>query len=244
MLPKAHLTSHSRMSGSGWVITLSWLFESWRSFLYSSSVYSCHLFLISSASVMSTPFLSFIESIFAWNVPLVSLIFLKWSLVFPILLFSFLSLHWSLRKAFLPLLAILWNSAFKWVYLSFSPLFFASLLFFSCFFFSFIFIGWRLINPQYCSRFCHTLAWISYGFTCIPHPDPPSHLPLYPIPLGLPNAPGPSTCLIHPTWLVICFTIDNIRVLMLFSRNIPPSPYPTESKSLFCTSVSLFLSCI
>ena len=32
------------------------------------------------------------------------------------------------------------------------------------------------------------------------HPDPPSHLPLYPIPLGLPSAPGPSTCLMHPTW--------------------------------------------
>ena len=36
-----------------------------------------HLFLISSASVRSIPFLSFIEPIFAWNVPLVSLIFLK-----------------------------------------------------------------------------------------------------------------------------------------------------------------------
>ena len=34
-------------------------------FLYSSSVYSCHLFLISSASVRSRPFLSFIEPIFA-----------------------------------------------------------------------------------------------------------------------------------------------------------------------------------
>ena len=43
MLPKAHLTSHSRMSGSRWVITSSWLPGSWRSLLY-SSVYSCHLF--------------------------------------------------------------------------------------------------------------------------------------------------------------------------------------------------------
>ena len=49
--------------------------------------------------------------------------------VFPILLFSSISLHWLLRKAFLSLLAILWNSAFKWEYLSFSPLLFASLLF-------------------------------------------------------------------------------------------------------------------
>ena len=52
MLPKAHLTLHSRMSGSRWVITPSWLSGSWRSFLY-SSVYSCHVFLISSASVRS-----------------------------------------------------------------------------------------------------------------------------------------------------------------------------------------------
>ena len=74
MLSKAHLTSHSRMSGSRRVITPSWLSWSWWSFLYSSSVYSCHLFLISSASVRSKPFLSFIEPIFAWNVPLVSLI--------------------------------------------------------------------------------------------------------------------------------------------------------------------------
>ena len=76
-------------------------------FLYSSSVYSCHLFLISSASVRYRPFLSFIKPIFAWNVPLVSLIFLKRSLVFPILFFSSISLHWSLKKAFLSLLAIL-----------------------------------------------------------------------------------------------------------------------------------------
>ena len=42
MLSKVHLTSHSRMSGSRWVITPSWLSGSWRPFLY-SSVYSCHL---------------------------------------------------------------------------------------------------------------------------------------------------------------------------------------------------------
>ena len=47
------------------------------------------------------------------------------------------------------------------------------------FFFKFIFISWRLITLQYCSGFCHTLTWISRGFICIPHPDPPSHLPLW-----------------------------------------------------------------
>ena len=101
ILPEARLTSHFRMSGSQWVITTFWLSESWRSFLYSSSLYSCHLFFISYVSVRSIAFLSFIVPIFAWNVPLLSLIFLKISLVFSILLFSSISLPWTLRKAFL-----------------------------------------------------------------------------------------------------------------------------------------------
>ena len=80
-------------------------------FKFNSSVYSCHLFSISFASVRSLPFLSSIKPIFAWYVPLVSLIFLKRSLVFPILFFSSISLHWSLRKAFLYLLAYI---SYKW----------------------------------------------------------------------------------------------------------------------------------
>ena len=74
MLPKAHLTSHSKMSGSRWAITPLWLLGHY-GLLYSSSMYSFPLFLISSASVRSIPFRSFIVPIFAWNVPLVSLIF-------------------------------------------------------------------------------------------------------------------------------------------------------------------------
>ena len=89
------------MSGSRLVMTSSWLSWSWRSFLWSSSVYSCHLFLVSSASVRSIPFLSFIEPIFAWNIPLVFLIFLKRSLVFPVLFFSSISLHWKPEEGFL-----------------------------------------------------------------------------------------------------------------------------------------------
>ena len=65
MLSKAQFTSHSRMYGSRWVIIPSWLSGSWSSFWYGSSVYSRHLFLISSASVRSIPFLSFIVPIFA-----------------------------------------------------------------------------------------------------------------------------------------------------------------------------------
>ena len=40
------------------------------------------------------------------------------------------------------------------------------------------------------------------------------------------------------------FTLNSVLVSMLFSQNIRPLPSPTESKSLFCTSVSLFLFCI
>ena len=156
MLPKAHLTSHSRMSGSRWVITHWWLYGSLKSVLYSSSVYSSQLFLISSASVRSRVFLSFIVPIFAWNVPLISLICLKRSPVFPILLFPSISLHWSLRKAFLSLLAILWNSAFRWIYLS-SSLSFTSLHFSTICkassdnhfaFLHFFFLGMILITPS------------------------------------------------------------------------------------------------
>ena len=63
MLSKAHLTSPSKISGSRWVITPSWWSWLSRSFLYSSSVYSCHL-LISSASVRSILFLSFLGALF------------------------------------------------------------------------------------------------------------------------------------------------------------------------------------
>ena len=59
------------------------------------------------------------------------------------------------EEGFLSFFAILWNSAFKWVYLSFSPLLFASFLFivifkpssnslFFFYFFAFLFLGYRL----------------------------------------------------------------------------------------------------
>ena len=94
----------------------------------------------------------------------------------------------------------------------------------------YLFISWRLITLQYCSGFCHTLTWISHGFTCIPHPDPtPTSLStrsLWVFPVHQVRA---LVSCIQPG-LVICFTLDNIHVSLLFSWNIPPSPSPTESK--------------
>ena len=91
----------------------------------------------------------------------------------------------------------IWKNIFNQLFLK--PIETERLFFFS-FIYLFIFISWMLITLQYCSGFCHTLTWISHGFTCVPHPNLPSHLPLHPIPLGLPSAPGPNTCLRHPTW--------------------------------------------
>ena len=104
------------------------VFKSWRSFLYSSSEYYCHL-LISSASVRSLIVSVLYCAHLCVKCSLVSLFFYKRSLVFPILLISSISLHCSLKKAFLSLVATLWNSAFRWICLSFSALALASLLF-------------------------------------------------------------------------------------------------------------------
>ena len=139
MLPKAYLTSYSSMPGSRLVTRSSWLsglLAFLCSFLCSSSVYSCHPCLISSASVKSLQFSSF-----AWNVSLVSPIFLKKSLAYPILLFSSISLHCSLKKAFLSL----------YYSLELCIQFSISLLFsFDFYFFSFLCYLWGLLRQPLC----------------------------------------------------------------------------------------------
>ena len=112
-----------------------------------------------------------------------------------------------------------------------------------CFFFL-IYLNWRLITLQYFSGFSHTLTWICHGCMCVPHPDPPSHLPPHPIPQGHPSAPALSTLSQASNLDRWSISHDNIHVSILFSQIIPPSPSPTESKSLFFTSVSLLPSCI
>ena len=57
------------------------------------------------------------------------------------------------------------------------------------------------------------------------------------------TSPQHSVSCINPG-LVIRFLYDIIHVSVPFSQIIPPLPSPTESKRLFYTSVSLWLSCI
>ena len=62
-----------------------------------------------------------------------------------------------------------------------------NLVFWKHFFFFFIFF---ILFFLYCSGFCHTLKWNSHGFTCVPHPDPPSHFLIEPLLLSAFTASG------------------------------------------------------
>ena len=116
-------------------------------------------------------------------------------------------------------------------------------LFIFVFVFSFIFSSWRLITLQYCSGAIHwhESAMDLHMFP-IPIP-PPTSLPIPSLWVFPVHQHRALVSCIQPG-LAIYFTLDNIQVSMLFSQIIPPSPSPTKSKSLFYTSVSLFLSCI
>ena len=65
----------------------------------------------------------------------------------------------------------------------------------------------------------------------IPIP-PPTSLPIPSLWIFSVHQPWALVSCIQPG-LVICFTLDKIHVSMLISHNIPPSPSPTESKSLY-----------
>ena len=113
-----------------------------------------------------------------------------------------------------------------------------SLLFFFIFIFLFYFI--LLYNTVLVLPYINmNPPWVytcSQSWTPLPPPSP-YH------PSGSSRCTSPK----HPIFciepgLAMCFTYDNTHVTVLFSQVIPPSPFPTESKRLFCTSVSLLLS--
>ena len=96
-------------------------------------------------------------------------------------------------------------------------------------FFTFYF-NWRLITLQYCGVFCHTLTWIIHGCTCVPHPDPPTHLPPHPISQGHPSAPTLST-LFHALnlhWHSISHML--IYMFQCYSLKSPHPPFSQRTQ--------------
>ena len=122
----------------------------------------------------------------------------------------------------------------------FSPLFsfFYYFFFFFNFYFYFILLYITILVLPYIDM---NPPWVYMSSqTWIPLPPPtPYHLsgsswctsPKHPV-----------SCIKHR--LAICFLHDSIHVSMPFSQIIPPSPSPSESKSLLYLSVSFLLSCI
>ena len=108
----------------------------------------------------------------------------------------------------------------------------------------FIHFNWRLITLQYCSGFAIHSHESAIGVHVSPILNPPPTS--FPIP-SLHSGPSQCTGPEHPVscskpGLAIYFTDGNIHVSMLFSQIIPPSPSPTECKSLFFISLCLFCS--
>ena len=96
----------------------------------------------------------------------------------------------------------------------------------------FILIGGYYFTILY--WFCHTLTWIRHGCTCVPHPEPPSHLPLHTIPLGHPSAPAPST-LYHASNLNWRFVSHMIIYMFQCHSPISPRPRPLPQSPKDCS---------
>ena len=128
-----------------------------------------------------------------------------------------------------------------WVFIYFNYLTFQaqfkiafSFLFFFNFYFYFILLYNTVLVLPYIDMNQSRVYMSSQSWTPLPHPIP-YHL----------SGSSPCTSPKHPVCciehrLVIRFLHDSIHVSMPFSHIIPPSP--SESKSPFCTSVSLLLS--
>ena len=152
VLLKAHLTSHSVCL---WVTNHTIIVTgSLRSFLYSSSMYSFHLILISSASTRSLPFLSFLVSIFGQNAPLMFSTFLKRSLVLPFYCFLLL------------LSTVDWRSAFCLFYLFFGTVHLIECIFPSLPCFSLHFILPLFIKPPQITTLRSCFSFSVDGFVC------------------------------------------------------------------------------
>ena len=122
--------------------------------------------------------------------------------------------------------------------------------------YKFIYFNWRLITLQYCSGFAIHWHESATGAHVFPILNPPSHHPLYPIPLSHPSAPALSI-LYHASNLDWQFISH--MIIYMFQCNSPKSshtcPLPQNPKDcsihlcLFCflkyrVIVTIFLNSI
>ena len=117
-----------------------------------------------------------------------------------------------------------------------TDIFYFSFIYFKNFYFYFILVYNTVLVLPYIDMNPPRVYMSSQSWTPLPSPTP-YHL----------SGSSPCTIPKHPVScikrrLAIHFLHDIIHVSMPFSQIIPPFPSPTESKSLFYTSVSLLLS--
>ena len=96
------------------------------------------------------------------------------------------------------------------------------------FFFPFIFISWRLITLQYCNGFCHTLTCISHGFTCVPHPDPPSLWSVFSS---------------HPVWYEVAYYLVLIYIYVMVNAGWVFFPVFIGHLFVFFGEISIQIHC-
>ena len=103
-----------------------------------------------------------------------------------------------------------------------------------------IYFNWKLITLQYCGGFCHTLTGTVNGCTCIPHPEPASHLPLHPILLGFPNALALSALFhaLNLDWSSISHTV--IYMIQCYSLKSSHPHLLPQSPKVCCLYLCLF----
>ena len=126
------------------------------------------------------------------------------------------------------------------LFLSFGQKMFNIFLFFNVYFLIYLKIFLLLLFFYFTILYliCHTSTFIHHRFTCVPHLEPPSHLPPHTIPLGHPSAPAPR--FLYPAsnldWRFISYMIlymfqchSPIRTLLLFRRSTVYFNFPGGS---------------
>ena len=111
-----------------------------------------------------------------------------------------------------------------------------------CIFKTYLF-NWRLITLQYCTGFCHTLTWISHGWTCVPHPEPSSLLPPIPSLRVIPVHWLWVPCFMYRTWIGDLFHIWKYTCFNAILSNHPTLDFSYRlQKSVLYICVSFAVS--